>query len=399
MEWPMVNRNIQLCILYSVFINFVFILPIIVPYLTTIGISFQEFLIGEAVFAAVVILCEVPSGWISDIWSRRRTMMLGQFVAIIGFSVLAFADNFYEMIISQGILGVAIALNSGTVSALLYDTLLMEQRQDEFNKHQGRSHGLGLYAVACACALGALMYQLDPKLPLIAQIWGATIGMILSFFMTEPPRTKAAPEKTMFKDIMETIRYALHGHKEVTGIILVSTIVFCTTKLFLWAQQPFYMEAGVPTAWFGVIMGAIYILSGSAGILSHRIQNFGTDRIKIMVMSATLVISALLLWAVDFIYLSIALFMIGTMVFGVGFPIVQNAINHLVGSERRATILSTASLMVQLIFIPMSFILGAIQDASGTRTAMLCLGIIVAVLSAIGFWIWKPRKVTQPNPA
>jgi hypothetical protein len=63
MEWPMVNRNIQLCILYSVFINFVFILPIIVPYLTTIGISFQEFLIGEAVFAAVVILCEVPSGF------------------------------------------------------------------------------------------------------------------------------------------------------------------------------------------------------------------------------------------------------------------------------------------------------------------------------------------------
>lgn len=391
------NRNIWLISIYTICTNAIFVLPVIVPYMNSIGISFKQFLIGEAIFSAAVLLAEVPSGWISDVWRRRATLILGLFFGVLGFVMLTLADSFFDVVMSQATIGIAVALNSGTVSALLYDTLLAEGREDEFHKHQGRIHGIGLYSVAAACLIGGVLFQIDAKLPLFFNIIIYCVGMIAVAFVHEPPRFKRAPEKNMFRDIIETARYALHGHKEIAGIIMVSMVVFCATKLFLWAQQPYYEMVGIPVAWFGVIMAGIYLFSGSAGVLSHHIERFGSNRAKLIVMTGILITAALLLWAIPNPYLAISLFAGATMIFGLGFPVVQNAINVRVGSERRATILSTASLMIHIMFIPTSICLAFIEGATDIRTAMLALGMQVAVMAGFGLWLWKPQKdVTGP---
>ena len=59
-------RNIRLIYTHGILTSMLFLLPVVVPYYNSIGLSFRDFLIGEAVFSAVVLLAEVPSGWISD---------------------------------------------------------------------------------------------------------------------------------------------------------------------------------------------------------------------------------------------------------------------------------------------------------------------------------------------
>ena len=48
-----------------------------VPYLATKGIGMGEFMELQAVFALVILCGEVPSGLLSDLWGRRKTLLLG----------------------------------------------------------------------------------------------------------------------------------------------------------------------------------------------------------------------------------------------------------------------------------------------------------------------------------
>lgn len=136
------NRNVTLLLLHTVCVNMIFILPVLVPYYRdVIGIGFREFMIGEAAFSAVMILMEVPTGWLSDVWGRKKTMVVSTVTGLAGWGLLWHADSFAEAVIAQASLGVAVSLLLGTNSALLYDSLLGAGREGEYRALEGRRHG------------------------------------------------------------------------------------------------------------------------------------------------------------------------------------------------------------------------------------------------------------------
>src|SRR5688572_14890534 len=154
-------RNIRLLELHSVFLNALFCVPVLIPfYRDEIGLSFRDFLIGESVFAAVLILLEVPSGWLSDIWKRKHVLALSSVFWIVGLSILLLAENLLHAVLAQGIIGVSVSLFSGTNSAMLYDTLLAEGRTEEYSRLEGRRQGVGLYTVALTGIGGGFLYDL-----------------------------------------------------------------------------------------------------------------------------------------------------------------------------------------------------------------------------------------------
>lgn len=394
----MLNRNVRLICLHTFCTNLLFLLPVIVLYSKHIGLTFQQFLIGEAIFAAVLLLCEVPSGWISDIWKRRTTLMLASLVEILGFSFILLAENFWQMVIGQAILGVGVSLVSGTNTALLYDTLLEAGREADYRRIDGIRHACGIFGVAFAALVGAYAYTIHPKLPATLDIWFCLIAMVTISMVHEPKRHMKSVERHMLHDIFKTMKYALSGHVEIAGIIMLATVIFCTTKLMLWVQQPYYAEIGVPVIWFGIIMSASYLISGMAGMASHRLEHLGSNRSALVVMLSVLIASCALLGAGQTMWTAMVLFLVGTLVYGMGVPRINSAINSRVGSERRATILSTANLMVQLLFIPTGVIIGAITDEISVYHAMLWIAGQTALLGGLGLWLWsrKTERVRVP---
>jgi hypothetical protein len=74
----MVRRNIRLLMLHNALHNMLFVLPVLVPYYKdVIGLGFREFLIGEVAFSAIVVLMEIPAGWLADVGQRRRVLVAG----------------------------------------------------------------------------------------------------------------------------------------------------------------------------------------------------------------------------------------------------------------------------------------------------------------------------------
>ena len=386
------NRSIRLICAHGVLTHMLFLLPVVMPYYASIGLGFREFLIGEAVFSAVVLLCEVPSGWLSDVWKRRSTLVLGGFFAIAGYVCLMLAEGFWQATAAQALIGVAVALNSGTNTAILYDLLHQHGRDEEYRRIDGHRHGISMYGTALSCLAGAALFTFHPKLPLLFDCLVLLGAMIAISRVEEPVRFKKSADRHIFRDMVETMKYALSGHPEITGIILVATVILCTTKLMLWAQQPYYIMAGLPIIWFGVIIGSGFIVGGIAGQLSHRFERFGSNRMALGIMGGVLAASCLILSSITSIWLGIALFLTGTLAYAMGQPRINTAINSRVGPERRATILSTASLMVHLLFIPTSLIVGVISDHGGIDNALAWIGLQVIILGGVGLWLWGRKN-------
>lgn len=375
--------------LYTAFTNMVFALPILVPYYNHIGLSFRDFLIGEAVFSAIVLLAEVPSGWISDVWKRRTTLILGGLVGMLGYTTLLFAHDLLTASLAQGIIGIAVALNSGTNTAILYDKLLEEGREAEYRKLDGQRHAMGLYAVAFAATVGAVTFTIHPKLPIYLDVVALLCAMIAIAFAHEPKRVTKSVEKHLFHDMAQTIKYALHGHKEIAGIILLSAVILCSTKLMMWSQQPYYIAAGVPVAWYGVLMTIGYIVGGAASQMGHKMEHWGTNRQVLSAITLILIVACLVLAIGVPVWAAVPLFLTGTLAFAIGQPRVNNAINGMVGSERRATVLSTASLMVHVMFIPTSLMVGYVSEKTSIYGASGFIALILIALGLAALRLWR----------
>jgi MFS family permease len=393
-----VKQNIRLLEIQSILTSAIFVIPVIVPYYRdVIGITFRDFLIGEAAFAFVVLVLEVPSGWLSDIWKRKYVIALGTIFDLLGFTILLFAENLFMAILAQSIIGVAISLFSGTNTAILYDSLIESGEEKSFGALEGRRNGFGLYAIGIASVIGGFIYAIHPQLPVYATILAQLLCLCSALLMVEPERHKSAVQGHPVADIASTMRYALHGHIEVAFILLFSAALFTGTKLNMWMQQPYYMELGVEEFWFGWLMAAGYLTGGGASHFSHKLFA-GLNNLKALAIVWALAIFACTGAAFFVGYHGILMLMLGgSFIFGAANPRVREAINIRVGSERRATILSAASLLQQMAFIPLGVIIGTIVESRGIQCGLYGVSFWLA-LSGILLCLWAAfRNKKRPH--
>ena len=383
-----VERNIRLIGLYTVMINAGFIIPIIVPfYRDQMNLSFQDFLIAEACFAAVVVLLEVPSGWISDMWQRKYVLAIGALFDAIGMLCLIVGDNIWWAIAAQSIIGIAISLMSGTHTALLYDSLLSVGRESEYRKREGKRGALQFYSVAAASVAGGFLYPVNHYLPAMLGIVCLAVGIITACMMHEPTRHRKIAEKHPVADMIETARYALHGHADVGMIILFASVMFCGTKLIMWTQQPYYLALHIDESLFGVLMAAGFLMAGMSSHVSHLLDGkIGSVQALLGVWAVAMVVC--ITAGLSLGYVGVALLMLGgSVLYGIASPRVSEAINSRVGSERRATILSTQSLICNLFFIPTSIGMGWVAENYSIGAALIAiaawLGIAGIALSFV----------------
>lgn len=374
------DRNIKLLQMHSVCMNMCFVIPVIVPYYRDrMGLGFDDFLLGEAAFAATLVVLEMPSGWLSDVWKRRHVLLLGTLAEMLGYALLLAADGLWMAVASQMVIGVGISLISGTNSALLYDSLLSEGREAEFRRHEGQRMGTGLYSVAGASVVGGFLYAADARLPLALSLLMLAAAAVCALRLHEPLRHRHTPVKHPLADMLETARYALGGHAELVMVIAFSALMFSATKVVMWAQQPYYMAAGLDESLYGLLMAAGFVMGGLSSQFAHMLDG-RVPNAKALAgvwltgmcccIGASLSLERLHGWP------GIGMLMLaGTCLYGLAAPRVSEIVNRHVGSDRRATVLSTQSLLCSLVFMPLGTLMGHAEKALG-------VGHMLAAMSA-----------------
>ena len=176
------------------FHSFMVVIPVFVPLVQGYGLSMSEVLQTQALFAMTVALTEVPSGYIADLWGRKRAILLGSLLNGFGFLALVWADSFADFLRYEFILGLGVSLISGADLALLYDseTLLLEQGE---GAGAGASRSLsrlisieaGASGIAGIVASLLLVYS-NMQALLIVQALCGFMPFLLGLLLVETPR-------------------------------------------------------------------------------------------------------------------------------------------------------------------------------------------------------------------
>ena len=135
---------------------FSLVMPIIVLFYEKHGLGMQEVFILKSVYSVAAVALEIPSGYLADVWGRRKCLIAGCMLFFLGYLCYSFTSTFAAFVCAELLLGIGQTLVNGADSALLYDTTLHFGKEDQYLRYEGRITMIGNFAEAIAGVFGGL---------------------------------------------------------------------------------------------------------------------------------------------------------------------------------------------------------------------------------------------------
>jgi MFS family permease len=371
------ERNRKRFIAFRVLFNARFYYPVLAVLFLDLGLSATEYTLINFVWAIVIVFAEVPSGALADRIGRRplviaaaACMVLEMLVLLVaplngGLTLLAFC--LFNRVLS----GIAEAMASGADESLAYDSLAAEGRSSEWPKVLAdvmRWQSLGMLA---AMLIGATVYDphlmsriaaffgsdlhfaqsLTLRFPIALNLLSALIVLWLTLGLREPAPDGAAPHRAVkavgaWQDIVNAGAWILRTPVAlfaIVGGVLIDSVV----RLFLTFGSVYFRLIELPEASFGLIGAAMAGLGLLVAPVARRMVETGSLLRNYRILAALTVFGLLgvalriPLWGVLFaIPLAVAMNALGF--------ILSSALNAVVSSAQRATVLSFKGLVFNL---------------------------------------------------
>jgi predicted MFS family arabinose efflux permease len=185
------ERNLALYPAYQAARNLMFWQPIFFLYFASF-LPLSQVLVLEAVYYAAVVVFEVPSGYLSDRWGRRPMLVTAMIATTAAYLLFAWTSAWETFVVAQVLLAAGMAFNSGTDSALLYDSLAQSGKAHEFGAREGRAQGWGFAAMALAASADGVLAGIDLRVAYVGSAAGAVVALGLALGFEEPHIEDAA---------------------------------------------------------------------------------------------------------------------------------------------------------------------------------------------------------------
>ncbi|MCB1687014.1 MAG: MFS transporter [Halioglobus sp.] len=380
------HNNIRNIYLLGFFNSFMVINPVFVPLLQGHDLSMNQVLQTQALFALTIALFEVPSGYIADIWGRRRAILLGSICFAIGFLYLLGADSFVDFLVFEVVIGLGVSLISGADLALLYDTEVYLQEQGTAGSGApGKSLSRLISIEAAASGIAGivasvlLLWSLDAVV--IAQTIIGVIPLLLALALVEVPRPVIEiNHRGNARSIMELLLFG-------KPVVLWTAFAIATFGLLavyvFWIYQKYWEFQGVPIEWYGYIWAAFALtVSVSANFAGALEQRLGT--LRVLCLIGILPVLGLLGMALGAGWIGVMFGFALQISRGLGMSLFYEALNRRVPGNFRATVNSLVSLAVRAVFIGTGPLLGYTLDRFGvTSTLLIMLAIFAPAIAVV----------------
>jgi MFS family permease len=354
---------------------FLLIMPIVIIFYLENGLSLFEIMLIQATYSATVALMEIPSGFLADIFGRRKSLIIGAILSFLGFLVISLSFGFWEFITAQLILGIGQSYISGSDSALLYDSLVESKQTDKYTKIEGRTYGIGNFSESIAGILGGLLAGVSLRYPWYAQVVVAAAIIPVSFSLVEPNVTEEKLKRS-FQSIIDVVKYSLLENKWLKWLLLLSSFIGIATLSGAWFAQPYFKSIDIPLKWFGFVWAFLNLSAGFSSMNTYRLQDKLSSNSLVFILSAGITLSYLFLSFSNAYFGMFFLFSI--FVFrGLATPTINNLINKGTTSEKRATVLSIKSFFMRMGFAITAPIMGWIADNYSLDISFLVLALTI----------------------
>lgn len=374
--------------LYQATVTFGFFWPVFTVFLLDRGLSYTQIGLLNGLLAGVIVVGEIPSGYVADRVGRRNGLLVGSgllTLSLFGFTV---AETFPAFVLCWVCWGLGSAFRSGSDDAWLYDVLEERDMDAQYTRIRGRGGSVNQWVTAGTALAAGGLYGLDPRLPFLAGgvLVASSIPIVRSL-----PSTSAGPDddRLTVLEAIPVLRRRL-SRPPLRSFVAYMALFFGIVSAGDTFVQPiatgalsFSPEALGPLyAGFTVTAAvASYVAGGLEALLSTRWTVLFLPTLVGVFFLAPLLVTAA----------ALPLFFSMKSANAAMAPIASGYVNRHVESIGRATVLSAASMAYALVRLPMNPLGGAIADLTTPTVALAALGGIfligaaaIALLEPIG---------------
>lgn len=372
--------------------------------LTVVGMSPLQLVLVGSIFEIVILLCEVPTGVIADLISRRLSIVIGFALTAIAYLVQVALPTFPVAVLGAVIWGVGVTCISGAYDAWLADELGQERLGDALLRGEQVARVAALFGLAGSAALGSLWLGL----PIL--VGGLLFAICAGYCLLAMPERNfqraAADERTTWRRMAATLREGVRVVRRRPSLLRLLAVLFFF-GLFseawdrLWQAHlvtTFDLAALTPFAPIVLLaaLGGVEMLFaiGAAELLRRRLRadDAAQTRRLVFVFTAVMVLGLVGYGLAPQIGVALLAFLGFSVARGLIGPLLSTWQNSQIDDSRvRATVLSLGGQSDALGQLAGGLPLGAVGNRS-LRAAFL----LSAALLAPNLWLLRERPSAPP---
>ncbi len=395
------NYNQRLCRnnlfylqLLSVFRALFFMVPVWVS-MELRYISLTQVAIIDIIILLSALILELPTGALADLIGRKKSISIAFLITALAYFLFAYANSFTWFVVAALGFGLGDALLSGSLEALVFDTLKQNQQEHTFSEVNNKTSLIFNYSIFVAIVLGGMMYQYFPRLPSILTGCAMLISGLISLRLIEPDIDS---EKFTLKNYLRQTKMGfkeLFKNKQARDISVFYILVGAFTWPIVLSFKNFALvDLGVNEKNIGLILGFVSLFA--VQILHLMIRKKVFDNMKIVFLLPSIILSIVL--PLSYFYqipIIILMVFFVALVSSMRWNVLGKLSNQCYSSKNRATAISSLSMMISLAYIAVLALFSLLNEYAehSIRIIFLLMG-----LGSIFFLLpisWKLAKKYQ----
>ena len=381
------NRNLIYFKWYKIAFLTMLIDPIFVIYAYSEGLSANQIFILTSIESVLIILLEVPTGVISDLFGYKISMVLAVLCFIISNIMIMINPTFISFIICEIFMALYKVCASGADEAYLY--LILDNKND-FTKISGRLDSVN-FMITGVISIGiGYVYSLNKQYPFVLSIAACVLALVMDLKLenVKEYHQKIKSAKQLSGEFIQNIRRGfqlifLSG--KLRWFVFYSAVISFALIAILETYQLFFSMRHIPVEYFGIIYFFMYVVSSISGRLAHYFKRFNEYRMFILFLILLIITPLFMLLPAKIFIVTI---IIPRIVIGIYPSIMKEYINKEIETDR-ATIFSIRSLLSKLPQVVLLPYIGCLIDGRGLNNA---LAVVAGILFVSGVILLADRK-------
>ncbi|AKG05828.1 MFS transporter (plasmid) [Salimicrobium jeotgali] len=381
------RKNIRYIYIYIFVAQLFFDRALWVIYLSDSGLSMSQIGVVEALMHLSVVLFEIPTGMIADLYGRKVSLFVGNVLSIGYGSIMLISDSFSLFGVALMTLGVGMTFQSGAEEALAYDTLKEKNLEHQYTKVFGNMTALALLSLSLAKLVGGWMAGISWELVYGGIIITHVLSLIPICLLHEPVKEKnSVPHLSVKQQWMDQLRIGINIWRNNQSIhIPIIFFVMVTTSIIIltFYGQEYFTRLGYSS----FVIGIIFTVEGLLGVLmakmAHRLEKKWSF-LNITNYGYVLYLAFFLLFIYSPNWAIVLSFLILSQLVTLFEPIFSNFIQNKLQSNVRATFFSMISVVNSFSIMILFPLFGYMIDTIGFKHGFLCLFIILCLLYVFG---------------
>lgn len=358
--------------------GFVFYGPVATLFRQARGISLSQIFMIESVCLILMMVLEVPWGWIADRIGYKKTLCIANGLYFISKIVLFYAFSMPLFLLERILLAVVVSGLSGCDTALIYESIDESQAQKIF----GRYMAMGTLGFLLASILSGIVISYSIDFAVFLTIFPYAVAFVMSLFLIDIPYH--AEERVK---LAHSIKKLFRNKNTIILVLATALLLEVYQIISVWLNQLQYVKTGINPKFFGLILAGVQVvrlISTKTDKITGKIGN----NLVLIILSVLVVVSCIGLYLTTSPILSVlavVLLAISTAILG---PIEMDLANQSIESSDRATMLSLYSMLASIVAASSNIALGKFAGQSLSRGLIICilmasLGLILITIYAL----------------